>query len=113
MSSQVTLLIKLQEVMRAYRRKNGGKKMSNEILAARTGIPKNRVDSIGGRPGYNASLSDLALICKTLGTTPAKLLEVGKDPRAPARRKKTTGAKKRKRAKKRKKAKKSKKSKKG
>ncbi len=77
MSRQVTLRIKLQEAMRAHAR-DSGEKMTYELLAERTGIPQGRLVSIGGRPGYNANLADLALICKALDTTPGKLLEVGK-----------------------------------
>lgn len=67
--------IKLQEVMRAHRRSTG-EKLTYDILAQRTGIPKDRVTSIGSRTGYNAALEDLNLICVELGADPGGLLEV-------------------------------------
>lgn len=76
MCSETSLIIKLQEAMRAYRRKSG-KKMTYKLLEKRTGIPKERLASIGGRPGHNASLSDLGKICVSLNVGPGDLLEVG------------------------------------
>lgn len=92
------LVIKLQEVMRAYSRR-AGRKMTYEILAEKTGIPFQRICSIGGRPDYNASLADLNMICNVLGTTPGDLLEVSRPrKRTRGRRRKSSEATPKKRA---------------
>ncbi len=102
--SQRTLLIKLQEVMRHYSRENH-EKMTYKILAERTGIPEERIKSIGSRPDYNASLDDLGKICAELKARPGDLLVVGtrrkrkNDPQGALPRRKEPGApKKRKKA---------------
>lgn len=76
---QDMMRIKLQEVMRRYRRKTD-KKMTYELLAEKTGIPAGRLKSIGGRPGYNATLTDLNTICIELDAAPNDLLEVALRP---------------------------------
>ncbi len=93
---RTNMIIKLQEVMRAYRRR-ADEKMTYDILSQRTGMPTERVRSIGARRGYNATLDDLNLICVELGTHAGDLLEVdvaaAAKHRAKLRKKKTKASK--------------------
>ena len=67
--------VRLREVMRAYSERIG-KRMTYEVLSTQTGISVATLQSIGSRPGYNATLSMIEKICLACGCTPGDLLEL-------------------------------------
>ncbi len=50
--------------------------MTYDALSADTGISVSTLQSIGSRPGYNATLSMVEKICLACGCNPADLLEL-------------------------------------
>jgi DNA-binding Xre family transcriptional regulator len=67
--------VRLREVMRACSERTG-RRMTYEVLSAQTGISVATLQSIGSRPGYNATLSMIEKICLACGCTPGDLLEL-------------------------------------
>lgn len=64
--------------MRVYKERTG-RRMTYELLSAETGIAVATLQSLGSRPGYNATLATVERICRALGCTPGELLELGDD----------------------------------
>ena len=82
------IAIKLREAMEAYRRRTG-ERLTYETLAARSGIAKQTLHTIGSRDDYNATLELIEKLCRALGVIPGDLLELIDDPPKPKRAAKT------------------------
>ena len=70
--------VRLREAMRAHRERTG-RRMTYDSLSEETGISVATLQSLGSRPGYNATLGTVERICRALGCTPGDLLELGDD----------------------------------
>lgn len=66
--------VRLREAMRAHEERTG-RRVTYESLAAEAGIAVATLQSLGSRPGYNATLATVGRICRALGCTPGELLE--------------------------------------
>ncbi len=73
------IVIKLREAMLDYGRRRG-RKLTYEDLEQMTGIPRETLRSIGGRPGYHPTIGRLEDICLALDVKPGDLLELIPDP---------------------------------
>jgi DNA-binding Xre family transcriptional regulator len=69
--------VNLRKAMDAYRQRTGVK-LTYAVLAKRTSISVETLQSIAARPGYNTRLSTIDKLCRVLECSPADLLELGK-----------------------------------
>jgi DNA-binding Xre family transcriptional regulator len=69
--------VNLRKAMEAYRRRTGVR-LTYPILAKRTLISVETLQSIAVRPGYNTRLSTIERLCRALECTPGDLLELSK-----------------------------------
>ncbi len=76
-----TIRVRLREVLDASAARTG-RRMTYESLAAATGISVATLQSLGSRPGYNATLSTIGKLCRALECTPGDLLELVADAQA-------------------------------
>ena len=76
------IAIKLREAMEAYKRRTG-ERMTYEILAECAGIGHGTLRTIGSRDDYNATLSLVEKLCRTLGVPLHDMLEMIDDPPKP------------------------------
>ncbi len=81
------IVIKLREAMLAYGRKRG-RKLTYEELEDKTGIPRDTLHSIGGRPGYHCSVARIEILCRALKVQVHDMLEMIDDPPKPKRKSK-------------------------
>jgi DNA-binding Xre family transcriptional regulator len=65
--------VKLREAMEEYRRRTG-KRLTYAVLAQRTGISVETLQSLAARPGYNTRLSTIEKLCQVLRCAPGDLL---------------------------------------
>lgn len=65
--------VRLREAMRACSERTG-ERMTYEVLSADTGISVAALQSIGSRPGYNATLAMIEKICLACDCAPGELL---------------------------------------
>ena len=75
----MAIAIKLKEAMEAYKRRTG-EKITYQILADRTGIARGTLQIIGSRDDYNATLSTVEKMCRTLDVHLNDMLEMIDDP---------------------------------
>lgn len=73
--------IRLREAMEAHDRRSG-ERMTYARLAELTGLAKATIESMGARPGYNATLEAVDRLCGALGCSPGDILEREDDPSA-------------------------------
>jgi putative transcriptional regulator len=73
--------VRLRETMQTHAERSG-RKMTYEALSAETGISVATLQSLGSRPGYNATLATVERVCRALGCTPGELLELVGDEEA-------------------------------
>ena len=73
------LVVKLKDVMEAYRRRTG-ERMTYAELAERTGISHATLRTIGSVLAYHPTLANVERICKALDVTPGDMLEIIPDP---------------------------------
>lgn len=69
--------IKLRQLMETYRQRTG-ERLTYPILAKRTSISVETLQSIAARPGYNTRLSTIERLCRALECSPGDLLELSK-----------------------------------
>ena len=87
----MAVIIKLREAMQTYYRRTG-ERMTYVKLAEATGISEDTIESIGGRKGYQATLTTIEKLCRVLGVEIHEMIEMIPDPPRPKR---TTKKKKR------------------
>ena len=75
----VTIEIRLREVMERYAASSGDR-MTYAQLAAAAGVAPATIESIASRKDYNPTLKVLARLCVALRCTPAELLALSKPP---------------------------------
>lgn len=61
--------------MDRYREKTG-ERLTYQILAERTGISVNTLQSLAARPDYNTTLRTVERLCLALECTPGELLSI-------------------------------------
>lgn len=69
--------VNLRKAMEAYRQRTGVR-LTYAMLAKRTSISVETLQSIAVRPGYNTRLSTIEKLCRVLECTPGELLEMTK-----------------------------------
>ena len=67
--------VRLREAMRTHEERTG-RRTTYGSLSEETGISVATLQSLGARPGYNATLATIERICRALGCTPGELLEL-------------------------------------
>lgn len=60
--------------MEGYRLR-AGERLTYDILAERTGLAKETLQSLASRSSYNTRLSTIDKLCQALGCSPGELLE--------------------------------------
>ena len=73
--NEVVLIVRLKEMMEAYRQKTG-ERLTYQELADRVGVARTTIESIASRPDYNAGLRTIARICAALECAPGELLSL-------------------------------------
>jgi DNA-binding Xre family transcriptional regulator len=75
--------VKLREAIESYERRKG-ERLTYARVAELTGLAKTTIESIGARPGYNATLDVVDRLCQVLDCEPGDLLEHVRNPRESA-----------------------------
>ena len=72
------MIIHLRKAMDRYMRATG-EKLTYQLLAKRTGISADTLQSLAARPDYNPTLSTIEKLCMALDCEPGDLLELRRD----------------------------------
>ena len=72
--------VKLREAMDDHQRRTGVR-LTYKLLAQRTGLSRQTLESVASRPSYNSTLGTIAKLCRALGCQPGDLLVL--DPEDP------------------------------
>jgi DNA-binding Xre family transcriptional regulator len=75
LSIQQMLSVNLRSAMEQYR-ETTGERLTYQILAKRTGISVNTLQSLASRADYNTTLATIEKLCIALRCNPGELLEL-------------------------------------
>lgn len=72
------LIIRLKYAIERYK-KNTGEKLTYQMLADRTGISLDTLQSLATRQSYNTTLSTVEKLCNALQCSPGELLTIAEE----------------------------------
>ncbi len=70
--------VRLKEAIEQYKI-SSGEKLTYQLLAERTGIALDTLQSLASRPSYNTTLSTVEKLCLALNCGPGDLLTLGEE----------------------------------
>jgi DNA-binding Xre family transcriptional regulator len=70
--------VKLREAMEIFRRRTGDR-LTYDLLAEKTGISANTLQSLATRTNYNTRLTTIEKLCRAMDCLPGDLLELVND----------------------------------